>query len=208
MIQTSNINPFDRLSGSSKLLNLKALVVLIGSVIFLGLILAKMKIVGVGLLLALFFGSVYVFLLFKHPIIGLFTAIAFNFTLLGIGRYVTGLPLGFGVDGVFVLTYLALFFNRFKERIDWTPAKKDITILATIWLMYCVFQIVNPEAQSFAAWVSGRGIGFYFFLLIPLALILIDTRKKLDLVSICMGSIFSIGYPKRHDAIIYWRRCS
>ncbi len=180
MDYTTKINPFDKLSGSSKLLNPKTLLLLIGSVILIGLILAKMKVVGVGLLLALFFGSVYFFLLFKHPIIGLFTAVAFNFTLLGIGRYVTGLPLGFGIDGIFILTYLALFFNRFKERVDWTPAKKDITVLAGAWLMYCIFQIVNPEAQSFAAWVSGRGIGFYFFFLIPLALLLIDTRKKLD----------------------------
>ncbi|TYA78486.1 O-antigen ligase family protein [Seonamhaeicola marinus] len=180
MTYKDNINPFDKLSGSSKFLNPKPILIFVSAIVLCGLILAKMKIVGVGLLLAGFFGSVYFFLLFKYPIIGYFTAIAFNFTLLGIGRYVTGLPLGFGIDGIFILTYLALIFNRFKERVDWSPAKKDITALAGIWLMYCVFQIVNPEAQSFAAWVSGRGIGFYFFFLIPLALILIDNRQKLD----------------------------
>jgi hypothetical protein len=38
---------------------------------------------------------------------------------------------------------------------------------------------VNPEARSFEAWFSGRGIGLYMFLLVPLTLLFIDTREKL-----------------------------
>jgi hypothetical protein len=45
-----------------------------------------------------------------------YTAIALNFMLLGIGRYIKGLPLGFGIDGILVLTYIALFMNKFKEK--------------------------------------------------------------------------------------------
>jgi hypothetical protein len=111
--------------------------------------------------------------------------------VLGIVRYIPGLPLGFGIDGILILTYLALFFSRFKERIDWSPAKKDITFLAAIWLGYCLFQIVNPEARSIDAYISGRGIGFYFFLLVPLTFMLINTNKKLDLFLYVWG-VFSI----------------
>jgi glycopeptide antibiotics resistance protein len=68
---------------------------------------------------------------------------------------------------ILVLTYIALFMNKFKEKIDWTPAKKDITFLCIIWFAYSLFEIINPEARSIQAWISGRGIAFYPLLFIP-----------------------------------------
>jgi hypothetical protein len=50
--------------------------------------------------------------------------------------------------------------NKFKEKIDWTPAKKDITFLCIIWFAYSLFEIINPT-RSIQAWISGRGIAFY-----------------------------------------------
>lgn len=187
----NNNNPFDKHSGSANIAKPRALILLLLAIGLVAVILAKLEVVGIGLLLVLIFGGIYVYLLFKNPIIGFLTAIALNFILLGIARYVSGIPFGFGIDGILILTYLALFFSRFKERIDWSPANKDITILAAIWLGYCIFQIVNPEARSIEAWISGRGIGFYFFLFIPLTFMLINTHKKLDLFLYVWGT-FSI----------------
>ena len=187
----NNINPFEKHSGSANIANLKAIALLLIMVGLFAVLLAKLEIIGVGLLFAIFFGSIYLYILFKNPIVGFYTAIGLNFVLLGIGRYVQGLPLGFGIDGILVLTFLALFFSKFKERINWSPANKDITLFAAIWLGYCIFQIVNPEAQSISAWISGRGIGFYFFLFIVLTFMLIDTNKKLDRLLYVWG-VFSI----------------
>jgi len=187
----NNINPFEKHSGSGNIANLRAIILLFIMVGLFAVILAKLEIIGVGLLFAIFFGSIYLYILFTNPIVGFYTAIGLNFVLLGIGRYVQGLPLGFGIDGILVLTFLALFFSKFKERINWSPANKDITIFAAIWLGYCIFQIVNPEAQSMSAWISGRGIGFYFFLFIVLTFMLIDTNKKLDGLLYVWG-VFSI----------------
>ena len=191
LMTSDTINPFEKYSGSANIVKPRAIVLLLVAIGLCAAILSKMEVLGVGLLFAIVFGSVYMYLLFKNPIIGFFTAIGLNFILLGLGRYVTGLPLGFGIDGILVLTYLALFFSRFKERIDWTPANKDLTILAAIWLGYCILQIVNPEAQSMAAWLSGRGIGFYFFLFVTLTFMLINTHKRLDLLLYVWGA-FSI----------------
>jgi len=188
---TKNINPFEKYSGSANIANPRAIILLFVMVSLFAVILSKLEIIGVGLLLAIFFGIIYLYFLFKNPIVGFYTAIGLNFVLLGIGRYVKGLPLGFGIDGIFVLTFLAIFFSKFKERIDWSPANKDITILAAIWLGYCIFQIVNPEAQSMSAWLSGRGIGFYFFLFVVLTFMLINTNKKLDTFLYVWG-VFSI----------------
>lgn len=187
----NNINPFEKHSGSANIANLRAIVLLLIMVGLFAVLLAKLEVIGVGLLFAIFFGSIYLYILFKNPIVGFYTAIGLNFVLLGIGRYVQGLPLGFGIDGILVLTFLALFFSKFKERINWSPANKDITLFAAIWLGYCILQIVNPEAQSISAWISGRGIGFYFFLFIVLTFMLIDTNKKLDGLLYIWG-VFSI----------------
>jgi hypothetical protein len=179
-LTTNNTNPFDKISGSAGLAKPKGLLLLLVGILLVALILAKLQVAGVGILFALIFGAVYLYLLFTNPIIGFFTAIGLNFVILGIGRYVQGLPLGFAIDGIMVLTFLAIIFSRFRERVDWSPANKDITILAAIWLGYCIFQLANPEARMIEPWIAGRGIGFYFFFFVILTFLLIDNNKKLD----------------------------
>ncbi|MBF2707576.1 O-antigen ligase family protein [Flavobacterium soyangense] len=186
-----NSNPFDKNSGSASITKPRTLLLLLIAAVLFAVIIAKLEIVGLGILFALILGGIYLYKLFTNPILGFFTAIGLNFIVLGIARYIPGLPLGFGIDGILILTYLALFFSRFKERIDWSPANKDLTFLAAIWLLYCIFQLANPEARSVEAWIAGRGIGFYFFLFIPLTFMLINTNKKLDLFLYVWG-VFSI----------------
>lgn len=176
-----NTNPFDENSGSGAITKPKALLLLFTATVFSAIILAKLQMTGVGILFALIFGGFFLYKLFNNPILGFYAAISLNFLILGASRYIIGLPLGFGIDGIIILTYLALFFSKFKERIDWSPANKNITYLAGFWLLYCIFQLVNPEARSVEAWIAGRGLGFYFFLFIPLTIMLVNTQKKLDL---------------------------
>jgi O-Antigen ligase len=152
---------------------------------------AKMELVGVGTLMGVFVMLVYMYFLFTKPIIGFYTAIALCFILIGISRYAKGLQVGIGLDAILILTYLALFMNRFKERIDWSPANKTITFLSAIWFAYSLFQLVNPEARSTAAWFSGRGVALYMFLLVPLTLMFINTNRKLDFFLYVWGA-FSI----------------
>lgn len=179
------------MSGSASLAKPKNILLFLGVVGFVGVILSKLEIVGVGLLLTLIFGGLYFYKLFNNPIIGFYTAIGLNFVILGVARYVTGLPLGFAIDGIMVFTFLAIIFSRFRERVDWSPANRDITIMAAIWLGYCIFQLANPEARSVEAWIAGRGIGFYFFFFIIITLMLINTNKRLDTFLYVWG-VFSI----------------
>ena len=67
---SNNINPFDKESGSANLANPTGILLLLAAVALVALILAKLEIVGVGLLLALIFGAVYFYILFNNPIIG------------------------------------------------------------------------------------------------------------------------------------------
>ncbi len=187
----NNINPFENYSGSSNLARPRNVMLLMVTVSVFALIAAKMQLLGIGVLIGLFCAAVYLYILFTKPIVGLYTAIALSFILIGMGRYLKDLQVGLGMDAILILTYLALFMNRFKERIDWSPANKDITILSTLWFGYSIFQLVNPEAHSVAAWFSGRGVALYMFLLVPLTLMFINTNRKLDFFLYVWG-VFSI----------------
>jgi hypothetical protein len=185
------IHPFENTTGSSRLAKPGMLLFLLLATVAFAWIAAKMELMGVSVIIALFVALVYLYLLFTRPIIGFYTAIALCFVLIGIGRYAKGLQVGLGLDAILILTYLALFFNRFNTRIDWSPANKDITVLAAIWFGYSLFQLVNPEARSIAAWFSGRGVALYMFLLVPLTLLFINSNKKLDFFLYVWG-VFSI----------------
>lgn len=186
-----SIHPFDRITGSDRLKSPYYLLLLVLLVAASAFITSRMGLVGGLGLLVLPFVFLYLYLLFWKPVIGLYTAIVFGFILLGIGRYARGLQVGLAMDGILILTYIALIFNRFNDRIDWTPAKKDITLLSVIWFGYTLLELVNPEARSVAAWFSGRGIGLYMMLIVPLTLLFIDTKRKIDLLFLIWG-IFSL----------------
>ena len=186
------INPFEKTTGAAIFAKPKGIFWLFIGALFSALIIVKLKLIGVGLLIVLLFGAIYLYFLFKTPILGFYTAIGVNFVILGLSRYLTiSLPVGFAVDGIIGLTFLALIFSRFRERVDWSPVNKTITILAGIWLLYCILQIVNPEAKKIEPWIAGRGIGFYFFFFLVLTFMLVNTNKRLDTFLYVWG-VFSI----------------
>jgi hypothetical protein len=180
MIFENTIHPFENYAGSSSLAKPRNILLMLLAVAVIMVVTVKMQLAGVGLVIGLFIGMLYLYLLFTNPIIGVYTAIALSFVLIGMGRYVKDVQVGLGLDAILILTYLALFMNRFEERINWAPANKDITFLSIIWFGYSVFELVNPEARSVAAWFSGRGVSFYMLLLVPLTLLFINNNKKLD----------------------------
>ena len=187
---SNKIHPFETVNGSDKLGNPGYIILMLGLAIFIAIIIGKAGLPGLGLIIIPFV-VLYFNYLFRNPIVGFYTAIALGFLLIGIGRYVKGIQIGLGMDGILVLTLIALIFNKFKEKIDWNPALKDITFLSIIWFGYSLFELVNPEAHNVEAWFSGRGVSFYMFMLVPLTLLFVNTNRKLEIFFIIWG-IFSI----------------
>ena len=183
------INPFEKLTGSDRLrspANLLLMAILMGLSAWL---IGKMGItIGLGLLM-LPFVFAFFYLLFVYPETGLYAAVFLGFFALGLGRYVD-FQVGLLIDGILMLTFLALIMNRFYEKIDWTLAKKDITLLAVIWLIYSLFEVINPESRSFAAWLNGmRGIALYMLLIIVLTLLLVNTNRKIEYFLLLWGGL-------------------
>jgi hypothetical protein len=145
-------------------------------------------IAGIGfVILPFIFG--YLYLVFRYPIIGLYTAIVLGFTILGLSRYVD-FQVGLLMDAILLITFLALIFNKFYDKIDWYPAKKDITLLSVIWFGYSLLELFNPESHSVAAWLNGtRGISMYMLLIVILTLLFIDTNRKLNFFFYLWGAL-------------------
>jgi hypothetical protein len=176
----TSLNPFETDSGSSKLSSPKYYMPILLVCMVASWMIARLGLVGGLGLLAFLFLAIYLNLLFRNPIVGLYTAVSLGFILLGVHRYIEVPQIGIFMDSILILTFIALFFTRFHQRIDWKPAKKDVTLLAAIWFTYGLLSIANPEIKSVAIWLSSfRVVSVYMLLVITLTLLLMTTKKRI-----------------------------
>ena len=181
-------HPFETVVGSMKLSNPIVVITGLVSLIAIGWMLSRFGLVVGLMMVALPLLAGYLLVLKNKPIVGFYTTVILSFVLLGLGRYLPSLPVGLGMDGILVISFIALIFNQFYTKVDWRPLKKDVMLLACIWFLYSLFQAFNPEMGSFSAYFGGvRGISFYMFLAIPLTLLLVDNKRKLDVFLIIWG---------------------
>jgi hypothetical protein len=205
-----HVNPFEIETGSGRVAKPVYMAVILLLALISSWLIFRMEIVGALALIVVPFFAIYIYFLFLYPVLGLHSAMGYAFIVLGLGKYITGIPLGTLLDGILILTYIALFFNKFKERVDFLPAKKDITFLAALWLGYTIFELFNPEARSTSAWFSGRGVGLYMLLTVPLTLLFYDKGKKLNIFFYLWG-IFSLlasfkGIMQHFWGVDQWER--
>lgn len=183
------LSPFDQLTGSDRLKSPGNLLLLVSLLSLAAFIVSQMGLTIVFGLILLPFIFAFLYLIFSYPIIGLYTAIIFGFTILGLAIYID-FQVGLLMDGILFLTFIALIFNKFYDKIDWKPAKKDITLLAIIWFGYSLFELFNPESRSVIAWLNGiRGISMYMLLIVVLTLLLINSSRKLEIFFLIWGSM-------------------
>lgn len=190
------MNPFHKTYGTDYLKEPLPIAILLSLTIACAHLTAtKGLIVGLAIII-LPIAIVYLGVLFARPKIGIMTIFVLNFTILGLGRYV---PMTWGllIDGLLFLMYLALFFKAFKIKIPWSRAKSQLSLLVTIWFGYALFQAVNPEAASFAAWFYAmRGLALYQWMIVPLLFIIFNKPKDLKFFLIIWGLMSFFGTLK------------
>ncbi|MFN3852001.1 MAG: O-antigen ligase family protein [Spirosomataceae bacterium] len=176
----NTLSQFQVSKGAEQLKKPLNLVLLILFGVFFSLIISKVGIVaGLGFLMLPFI-FYFLYLLFTYPKLGIYSTIFMAFMANGIARYISDAPIGLAVDGILVLTFIALFVK--KQKIPWQEANNGLTMAAVIWMGYNVLEIFNPEARSFEAWFYAmRGVSLYMFLAVPLTFILLREKKDLEL---------------------------
>ncbi len=179
-------------TGADKLKSPMGIILLIIGVVIVGNIIAT-KGVGVTIfLLATPLLIVYLNKFFKNPRIGIYSVLLMAFTAIGLTRYIPGVPLGLSIDGLLVLTYIAVFFKFFYEKIDFSKIRNDLSFVVLIWFLYALMELFNPEALSRTAWFYAmRGMALYQLLIIPLVFLIFD-RVRYMYVFLYIWGVFSI----------------
>lgn len=189
-------NPFELSSGAMRILNKKNILTLLAGLILLTLFVAKSEIMGLVMTCALFVLIGVLYSIFQKPKNGIYLLIVMGFFVTGATRYVMA-PWGLIIDGLLVLIYIALFFKGFAQKIEWSKAKSQLTLLAAIWMGYVFLELGNPEVISREAWFYAmRGVGLYQILAIPLLFLLFNTQKDLHIFFILWGCLSLLGSLK------------
>ncbi|WP_435263110.1 O-antigen ligase family protein [Tenacibaculum sp. nBUS_03] len=156
----------------------------------------KLQIVGVALYAGLIISTFLIIYIFHNPKFGIIISLIASFFVTGLTRYVS-VPWGLSIDFILVITYLSVFFNNFYKRSIWKKARSFVTTLISIWMLYILLQLINPETVSRAAWFYAmRGIALYQWLSIPLIFMLFNTPKDLDKFILIWGVLSILGSLK------------
>lgn len=128
--------------------------------------------------------------------IALFVA---NYFVSGISRYIPAIAPGITMDFFIVITLLILVIYSFKnERLFiFRNAMNNLTLVAFIWFLFCLFQILNPNSSSPIAWLTNvRGIGVYFLMITALGSIFLRKYKDLKRILFIWAILSLIGVLK------------
>jgi len=189
-------NPFEFNSGSMRITGANTMMTLIGLLLLVTLFLVQSEVIGLALICGLLMTVGVMYSIFKTPKHGVYLLIFMGFYVTGAARYVIA-PWGLIIDALLMLMYVALFFKGFGEKVEWSRAKSSLTLLATLWMGYILFQLGNPEVISRQAWFYAmRGVGLYQVLSIPLLFLLFNKQKDLNVFFIIWGCLSVLGTLK------------
>jgi hypothetical protein len=131
-------------------------------------------------LIAMPFVLIILFLIISNPRNGVIACMIVAFVVNGIGRYISA-PFGLLLDVVLVLTLVAAVF--YISSSEWVRIKNPVTLLIFVWFLFTLFEIFNPEANSFEAWFYAvRGIALYMMMIVSLVFLVFHKEKDYDLM--------------------------
>lgn len=165
----------------------------LGLAVGVGWLTAQNGLVIPGLLMAAAVAGPLVLGIFAQPRVGVIALIAYCFLLFFISRLVGGsIPFGLGVDGLLVLTWVAVLFQH--QRYRWGLLRNDLVLLSGLWFVVNVLELLNPGGASLQGWYQEmRSTTLYWVLLVPLALLIFNQKRDLDLFLILIIGLSVLG---------------
>ena len=117
-----------------------------------------------------------IYKIYQKPSIALNGLLFISFFAVGLTRLIP-LPLGLSVDFILLLSWIILFFKGFNGA-DWSIKNNSLTYCLAVWMLYCFFELFNPDAESMLAWFYAvRGLALYGIFLVPLIFLVYNKRK-------------------------------
>ncbi|GAA4409717.1 O-antigen ligase family protein [Nibrella viscosa] len=98
-----------------------------------------------------------------EPRFGMLVYLQYSFLINVLGRFAQiDFPFGVIVDGILVLTALSVVLNG--KRMEWHRLNHPTFYLLSIWFMYTLLQLFNPEAPNKQAWlIHARPFSLHWF---------------------------------------------
>ena len=122
-----------------------------------------------------------VVVVFREPRLGVVAFICFCFCLHYLSRHVLDVPLGLGMEGILVVTWLAVVFYVQKPPV-WSYLRNDLCALSLVWFVINILELGNPAGASFQGWLNElRGSALLWILVVPLCFLVFRTRRDLNL---------------------------
>ena len=118
---------------------------------------------------------------FLQPKIGLLIYIHLSF-MLGFSRFIQSeIPLGLLLDGVLMLTLLSVFLNG--KQMNWRRLRHPVFVLLTVWLLYTITELLNPEAPYRPAWFyHARAFSLSWYYMAIIIFVMPITRADISLL--------------------------
>ena len=69
----------------------------------------------------------YLYWFFSNPRVGFYSVLVANYFAIGLSRYIPA-PLGLSLDGLLVMTWLAVIFSQFNKKVEWKKAGRDYSL--------------------------------------------------------------------------------
>ena len=90
----------------------------------------------------------------RNPAISMLGLFVANYFIMALTRYAHDLPFGMILDALIFYNILIITLQALMRPIEWKRASSGLTVVAAIWMAYCILEIVNPESVSVAGWFS------------------------------------------------------
>lgn len=149
--------------------------------IFVGRLIASGGMAIGGLLLVLPFVVGFVTAVILKPRFGFLFFIFYCFFMPTLGKHIPGPQFGLGQDGILLLTWLGVIFHR-SGRYKARHLNNDLVWVAVAWFVVTVLELGNPQRPSPVGWFyEMRSTTLYWVMSVPLAFLLFNKKKDLDL---------------------------
>ena len=133
----------------------------------------------------------------RNPAISMLGLFVVNYFIMALTRYAHDLPFGMILDALIFYNILIISLQAMMHRIEWKRASSGLTVVAAIWVAYCVLEVVNPESVSVSGWFSSvRSVAFYFFFIVVLTQLTMNEYKYLKYMLVIWSVLTLIAVGK------------
>ena len=139
------------------------------------------------------FITITIYLLLKNPLWSFLVLFITNYFVMGASRYVP-FQAGILMDTIIIFCFTSLLIKTTYTKIKWNRVLNPLTIITSIWLLFCILELLNPKDISIENWFSKvRGIAIYPFAIVILISVLFYKYKHLKLLLFIWSILTLLG---------------